>query len=94
MWVKVFADREKKRKMLEERATEEKRRVAEEAQTASEKRKLEEEYKVTTTSVNELLFRNNFRKIMRRVEMTGEQKATIQLILHTYNIDEPPGEIL
>ena len=41
--------------MLEERATEEKRRVAEEAQTASEKRKLEEEYKVTTTSVNELL---------------------------------------
>lgn len=48
LWItvtKVFADREKKRKMLEERATEEKRRVAEEAQTASEKRKLEEEYK-------------------------------------------------
>ena len=41
----MFADREKKRKMLEERANEEKRRVAEEMQTAAEKRKLEEEYK-------------------------------------------------
>lgn len=41
----MFADREKKRKTLEERANEEKRRLAEEAQAASEKRKLEEEYK-------------------------------------------------
>lgn len=40
----MFADREKKRKMLEERANEEKRRVAEEMQAAAEKRKLEEEY--------------------------------------------------
>uniref|UniRef100_A0A915D6N1 J domain-containing protein n=1 Tax=Ditylenchus dipsaci TaxID=166011 RepID=A0A915D6N1_9BILA len=48
LWVtvtKVFADREKKRKTLEERANEEKRRMADEAQTAAEKRKLEAEYK-------------------------------------------------
>ena len=41
----MFADREKKRKALEERANEEKRRLAENAQAAAEKRKLEEEYK-------------------------------------------------
>jgi len=48
LWItatKVFADREKKRKMLEERANEEKRRLAEEMQTTTEKRKLEEEFK-------------------------------------------------
>lgn len=47
LWVvvtKVFADREKKRKMLEERANEEKRRVAEEMLAAAEKRKKEEEF--------------------------------------------------
>ncbi|KAI1711979.1 dnaJ domain-containing protein [Ditylenchus destructor] len=42
---KVFADREKKRKTLEERANEEKRRMADEAQAAAEKRKMDEEYK-------------------------------------------------
>ena len=41
----MFADREKKRRTLEERANEEKRRIAEELQTQAEKRKLEEEYK-------------------------------------------------
>lgn len=41
----VFADREKKKKALVERANEEKRRLAEEVQAAAEKRKLEEEYK-------------------------------------------------
>ncbi|CAK5081735.1 unnamed protein product [Meloidogyne enterolobii] len=48
LWVtvtKCFADREKKRKMLEERANDEKRRLAEAVQTASEKRQLEEEYR-------------------------------------------------
>lgn len=42
---KVFADRERKRRMLEERTLEEKRRQAEEIQAAAEKRKLEEEFK-------------------------------------------------
>uniref|UniRef100_A0AC34RTE3 J domain-containing protein n=1 Tax=Panagrolaimus sp. JU765 TaxID=591449 RepID=A0AC34RTE3_9BILA len=42
---KVFADRERKRRMLEERSLEEKRRQAEELQAAIEKRKLEEEFK-------------------------------------------------
>ncbi|KAL3102596.1 hypothetical protein niasHT_022883 [Heterodera trifolii] len=48
LWItvtKVFADREKKRRTLEERANEEKRRLAESVQEAAEKRKLEEEYK-------------------------------------------------
>ncbi|KAH7700289.1 DnaJ domain-containing protein [Aphelenchoides avenae] len=48
LWVtvtKVFADREKKRKMLEERANAEKQRLAEEIQKGVEKRKLEEEFK-------------------------------------------------
>nr|CDJ84666.1 dnaJ homolog subfamily C member 8-like [Haemonchus contortus] len=47
LWIavtKVFADREKKRKMLEERANEEKRRAAETIQQAAEKRKLAEEF--------------------------------------------------
>ncbi|VDN03980.1 unnamed protein product [Thelazia callipaeda] len=47
LWVvvtKVFADREKKRKMLEDRANEEKRRIAEEMLAAAEKRKREEEF--------------------------------------------------
>ncbi|KAK6041017.1 cyclin domain protein, partial [Cooperia oncophora] len=47
LWItvtKVFADREKKRKMLEERANEEKRRTAETIQQAAEKRKLAEEF--------------------------------------------------
>eukprot|EP00080_Pristionchus_pacificus_P009258 PDM69278.1 dnj-30 [Pristionchus pacificus] len=47
LWVivtKVFADREKKRKMLEERANDEKRRNAEAALEAAEKRKLAEEF--------------------------------------------------
>ncbi|KAK5981272.1 DNaJ domain (Prokaryotic heat shock protein) [Trichostrongylus colubriformis] len=47
LWInvtKVFADREKKRKMLEERANEEKRRAAETVQQAAEKRKLAEEF--------------------------------------------------
>ncbi len=41
----MFADREKKRRTLEERANQEKQRLAEEMQRAVEKRKLEEEYK-------------------------------------------------
>jgi len=41
---KVFADREKKRKQLEDRANEEKKRAAEEAQAAVEKRRREEEF--------------------------------------------------
>uniref|UniRef100_A0A0K0FGU5 DnaJ homolog subfamily C member 8 (inferred by orthology to a human protein) n=1 Tax=Strongyloides venezuelensis TaxID=75913 RepID=A0A0K0FGU5_STRVS len=48
LWVvvtKVFADRERKRKMLEEREQNEKIRKAEEATKAAEKRKLEEEFK-------------------------------------------------
>ncbi|EFO21365.1 hypothetical protein LOAG_07124 [Loa loa] len=47
LWVvvtKVFADREKKRKMLEDRANDEKRRIAEEMLAAAEKRKREEEF--------------------------------------------------
>uniref|UniRef100_A0A914WI55 J domain-containing protein n=1 Tax=Plectus sambesii TaxID=2011161 RepID=A0A914WI55_9BILA len=47
LWVvvtKVFADREKKRKALEDRANEEKRRNAEEAIAAAEKKRLEQEY--------------------------------------------------
>ncbi|ETN75130.1 hypothetical protein RB195_006630 [Necator americanus] len=47
LWItvtKVFADREKKRKMLEDRANEEKRRAAETIQQAAEKRKLAEEF--------------------------------------------------
>ncbi|VDN50345.1 unnamed protein product [Dracunculus medinensis] len=47
LWIvvtKVFADREKKRKMLEERANDEKRRAAEELHAAAEKRKREEEF--------------------------------------------------
>ncbi|CAB3407490.1 unnamed protein product [Caenorhabditis bovis] len=47
LWVtvtKVFADREKKRKMLEERANDEKRRATEAMAAAAEKRKLAEEF--------------------------------------------------
>ncbi|CAJ0960681.1 unnamed protein product, partial [Mesorhabditis belari] len=47
LWVvvtKCFADREKKRRMLEERANEEKKRMSEAAQDAVEKRKLAEEF--------------------------------------------------
>ncbi|CAJ0585241.1 unnamed protein product, partial [Mesorhabditis spiculigera] len=47
LWVVVtrcFADREKKRRVLEERANEEKKRCAEQAQEAAEKRKLAEEF--------------------------------------------------
>ncbi|TKR60561.1 hypothetical protein L596_027790 [Steinernema carpocapsae] len=47
LWVivtKMFADREKKRRTLEDRANEEKKRVADEKVAAAEKRKLEDEY--------------------------------------------------
>uniref|UniRef100_A0A1I8AV45 J domain-containing protein n=1 Tax=Steinernema glaseri TaxID=37863 RepID=A0A1I8AV45_9BILA len=50
LWVtvtKMFADREKKRRGLEERANEEKKRLAEDQRVAAEKRKMEEEYQKT-----------------------------------------------
>ncbi|KAK0410783.1 hypothetical protein QR680_005319 [Steinernema hermaphroditum] len=44
---RMFADREKKRRTLEERANEEKKRLADEQRTAAEKRKREEEFQKT-----------------------------------------------
>uniref|UniRef100_A0A7E4VKY3 J domain-containing protein n=1 Tax=Panagrellus redivivus TaxID=6233 RepID=A0A7E4VKY3_PANRE len=68
---KVFADREKKRRMLEERATEEKRRYAEEMQAAQEKRKLEEEFKKNyeeTRDVRRGSWRDFVKKKERKLE--------------------------
>uniref|UniRef100_A0AC35GX94 J domain-containing protein n=1 Tax=Panagrolaimus sp. PS1159 TaxID=55785 RepID=A0AC35GX94_9BILA len=68
---KVFADREKKRKMLEERTMEEKRKFAEEIQAAQEKRKLEEEFKKNyeeTRDVRRGSWRDFVKKKTKRLE--------------------------
>uniref|UniRef100_A0AC34FC48 J domain-containing protein n=1 Tax=Panagrolaimus sp. ES5 TaxID=591445 RepID=A0AC34FC48_9BILA len=68
---KVFADREKKRKMLEERTMEEKRKYAEEIQAAQEKRKLEEEFKKNyeeTRDVRSSSWRTFVQKKTKRLE--------------------------
>ncbi|CAD5223169.1 unnamed protein product [Bursaphelenchus okinawaensis] len=70
LWVtvtKVFADREKKRRAIEERQREEKRRTAEELQKAQEKRKLEEEYKQNYESTRDLR-RGSWREFMKKKE--------------------------
>ncbi|KAI6186223.1 J domain-containing protein [Aphelenchoides besseyi] len=70
LWVtvtKVFADREKKRRTLEERANEEKRRLAEEVQKAAEKRKLEEEYKANYEQTRDVR-RGSWRDFVKKKE--------------------------
>ncbi|CAD5232428.1 unnamed protein product [Bursaphelenchus xylophilus] len=70
LWVtvtKVFADREKKRRAIEERQREEKRRTAEELQKAAEKRKLEEEYKQNYESTRDER-RGSWRDFMKKKE--------------------------
>ncbi|KAI6207324.1 J domain-containing protein [Aphelenchoides fujianensis] len=70
LWVtvtKVFADREKKRRALEERANEEKRRIADEIQKAAEKRKLEEEYKANYEETRDVR-RGSWRDFVKKKE--------------------------
>ncbi|KAI6213233.1 J domain-containing protein [Aphelenchoides besseyi] len=64
---KVFADREKKRRTLEDRANEEKRRLAEEVQKAAEKRKLEEEYKANYEQTRDVR-RGSWRDFVKKKE--------------------------
>lgn len=63
----MFADREKKRRQVEERQREEKRRLAEEMQKAAEKRKLEEEYKSNYEETRDLR-RGSWRDFMKKKE--------------------------